>query len=36
MPRLGTREVLQELSETGLACEVIVLSVHLGGRSTTV
>jgi two-component system, NarL family, nitrate/nitrite response regulator NarL len=33
MPRGGAKEVLQELAETGLPCQVLVLSVHLGGEA---
>jgi two-component system nitrate/nitrite response regulator NarL len=32
MPRLGAKEVLEELAEAGLPCPVLVLSVHLGGE----
>jgi two-component system, NarL family, nitrate/nitrite response regulator NarL len=33
MPRLGAKEVLQELADSGLPCPVLVLSVHLGGEA---
>jgi two-component system nitrate/nitrite response regulator NarL len=32
MPRLGAKEVLEELAEDGTACRVLVLSLHVGGE----
>jgi two-component system, NarL family, nitrate/nitrite response regulator NarL len=32
MPRLGAKEVLEELAEEGAACRVLVLSFHVGGE----
>jgi two-component system nitrate/nitrite response regulator NarL len=32
MPRLGAKEVLEELADAGTACRVLVLSLHVGGE----